>query len=95
MPKDPVGFIVFIALFTTLAVGALGVVCDVWLPVKSPWRRRTMAALTVAMQLLGFVLLGAAFTVDAPIVPFVIGALGLSFVILGRSVERRHSARGR
>lgn len=95
MPRDPVGFVVFIALFTTLAVLALALVCEIWLPVKSPWLRRIEAAVTLAMQLFGLVLLGAAFTIDAPIVPFVIGALGLIFVIGGTSIGRRNAARGR
>ena len=94
MPNDPIGFVVYIALFTTLAVSVLRLISEIWLPTKSPWRPRMEAAVALSTQLFGLVLLGAAFTIDVPVVPFVIGALGLILVIGGADLGQRKASRG-
>ena len=77
MPRDPVGLVVLIALLAA-------VVCIAIALLVRQFKVRSLYAVTdyavgYAMLLLGLVLVGAASTIPVPVVPWIIGSLGLAF----------------
>jgi hypothetical protein len=81
MPRDPVGLIIFVAM-TTMAVSAvLGLVVETvkLRSLSAPVRCAVRYAVGYAFTVGGVVVVWAASTIDAPVVPLFYTTLGVGF----------------